>query len=61
MKIFINYRRAETEDVAGRLYDRLRREFGGDSIFMDVDNIHSGEIWKSRIEHLCRNATSCWH
>jgi tetratricopeptide (TPR) repeat protein len=56
MKIFINYRRAETDDLAGRLYDHLRSEFGSDSVFIDVDKIQSGEIWKARIE---RSLSDC--
>ena len=35
--IFICYRRDDSAGFAGRLYDRLEREFGKDHIFMDVD------------------------
>jgi hypothetical protein len=41
--IFISYRREETAAHAGRLYDRLGKRFGEDSIFMDVDSIVSGD------------------
>ena len=40
--IFINYRREESGDVAGRLYDALAQRFGHNKIFMDVDNIPAG-------------------
>ncbi|MEA5450446.1 SUMF1/EgtB/PvdO family nonheme iron enzyme [Leptolyngbya sp. CCNP1308] len=42
-KIFISYRRSDSEDIAGRIYDRLAAHFGKDSIFFDVDAIPFGE------------------
>jgi hypothetical protein len=36
-KIFISYRREEGASHAGRVHDRLEREFGRDALFMDVD------------------------
>jgi tetratricopeptide (TPR) repeat protein len=42
--IFINYRREESADVAGRLYDALAQRFGHNKIFMDVDNIPAGSV-----------------
>jgi tetratricopeptide (TPR) repeat protein len=50
MKLFINYRREDTDDLAGRLYDRLSSEFGSDNIFKDVDSIRPGQNWKSALE-----------
>ena len=41
-KIFISYRRSDSEDVAGRIYDRLVAHFGNDAIFKDVDDIPFG-------------------
>ena len=41
-KIFINYRREDSIAIAGRLRDRLAEAFGGDNLFMDVDNIPVG-------------------
>jgi formylglycine-generating enzyme required for sulfatase activity len=41
-KIFISYRRSDSEDVAGRIYDRLVGHFGKDAIFKDVDAIPIG-------------------
>ena len=38
-KFFISYRREDAAAFAGRLYDRLEREFGHDRIFFDVDTI----------------------
>ncbi|NEP19543.1 MAG: toll/interleukin-1 receptor domain-containing protein [Leptolyngbya sp. SIO4C1] len=40
--IFISYRRSDSQDVAGRIYDRLVQHFGKGSIFKDVDDIPPG-------------------
>jgi formylglycine-generating enzyme required for sulfatase activity len=41
-KIFISYRRDDSAGHAGRVHDRLEREFGRDLLFMDVDAIPLG-------------------
>lgn len=41
-KIFINYRRDDSEAWTGRLGDRLREVFKPDQVFMDVDSIAPG-------------------
>jgi hypothetical protein len=41
-RIFISYRRSDSQATAGRIYDRLTREFGGHDVFMDVDHIPPG-------------------
>jgi hypothetical protein len=40
--IFISYRRQDTGDFAGRLYDRLTHRFGQERVFIDVDTIEPG-------------------
>ena len=40
--IFIGYRRDDTADVAGRIYDAMALRFGRQRIFKDVDNIGPG-------------------
>ncbi|HEY4717414.1 MAG TPA: toll/interleukin-1 receptor domain-containing protein [Anaerolineales bacterium] len=40
--VFINYRRADSEGYAGRIYDHLAGKYGRESIYMDVDNIPKG-------------------
>jgi formylglycine-generating enzyme required for sulfatase activity len=40
--VFITYRRDDTAAFAGRVHDRLEREFGRDHLFMDVDAIPLG-------------------
>jgi formylglycine-generating enzyme required for sulfatase activity len=41
-KIFISYRRDDSAGHAGRVHDRLEREYGRDLLFMDVDAIPLG-------------------
>lgn len=41
-RIFINYRRQDSEGYVGRLYDHLVRHFPPDDVFMDVDSIEPG-------------------
>ena len=41
-KVFISYRRDDSAGHAGRVHDRLQREFGRDLLFMDVDSIPLG-------------------
>lgn len=37
--IFISYRRSDSTDVVGRIYDRLSSHFGKEAVFKDVDSI----------------------
>jgi len=48
--IFLNYRREESEWVAGRLHDRLAAAFGMDRVFTDVDNIGPGQDFTTVLE-----------
>jgi uracil-DNA glycosylase family 4 len=41
-RIFINYRRQDSEGYVGRLYDHLVQHFDREDVFMDVDNISPG-------------------
>ena len=40
--VFISYRRQESSDFAGRLYDRSADRFGEGQVFMHVDAIEPG-------------------
>jgi len=50
-RIFISYRRIDSEAWAGRIYDRLTPHFGGDAIFMDVDDIPAGVDFVNYLEN----------
>ena len=41
-RIFINYRRDDTQGVAGRLFDYLALKYSRDELFMDVDAMKPG-------------------
>lgn len=40
--VFISYRRADSAESAGRIYDRLVERFGDAQVFKDVDSIQPG-------------------
>ena len=49
-KIFICYRRTDTEWAAGRLRDALVRHFGDHQIFRDKENVPPGVDWRKGIQ-----------
>jgi hypothetical protein len=49
-RIFISYRREDSEYLAGWLYERLCADFGSDSVFKDVDSIDPGDDYLRVIE-----------
>jgi TIR domain len=55
-KIFISYRRNDSEGEAGRLYDDLVRVFGAEAVFMDVSDIHPGKDFRQAIDE---NVAKC--
>lgn len=48
--IFIGYRRDDTADVAGRIYDALAGRFGRARLFKDVDNLRPGADFGAYIQ-----------
>jgi hypothetical protein len=48
--VFISYRRADTDAVAGRIKDRLARDLPDWQVFMDVDSIGAGVEFRRAIE-----------
>jgi hypothetical protein len=55
-KIFISYRRNDSEGFRGRLFDQLSSHFGEEQIFMDLDTIEAGEDF---IEVIEKAVSSC--
>ncbi len=49
-KIFISYRRADSSDISGRIYDRLVQHFGTEHVFKDVDSIPLGVDFKRHLD-----------
>ncbi|MBL7163441.1 MAG: toll/interleukin-1 receptor domain-containing protein [Anaerolineales bacterium] len=50
INIFLSYRREDSADVTGRIYDRLVQHFGQPSIFKDVDSIPLGVDFRSHLD-----------
>jgi hypothetical protein len=48
-KITISYRRADSEAMTGRIFDRLTANYGRDAIFRDIDNIPAGIDFRQHI------------
>lgn len=47
--IFISYRRADSPDATGRIYDRLIAEFGKEHVFKDIDSIPLGQDFRTHL------------
>jgi len=48
-RIFISYRRHDSADITGRIYDRLVQRFGKDQVFKDVDSIPLGVDFRDHL------------
>jgi hypothetical protein len=48
-KVFISYRREDSQDVAGRIYDRLRKHLPDHDLFKDVDSIPAGVDFRTAL------------
>ena len=55
-RIFISYRRSDAGGHAGRIFDRLRDQFGAQDVFFDQDAIEPGDHFPHRIEAAIRSA-----
>jgi WD40 repeat protein len=53
-KISISYRRADSEAMTGRIFDRLSMHYGKDAIFRDIDNIPPGIDFRVHINETLR-------
>ena len=55
-KIFISYRRADSEYVVGRIYEELCEIYGRNNVFEDIDSIPLGVDFReeiSKVVHAC--------
>ena len=48
-RAFLSYRRADSSDVTGRIYDHLKERFGDECLFKDVHSIPLGGDFRSEI------------
>jgi hypothetical protein len=54
-RLFISYRRQDSDWPAGRIYDRLTDHFGRDQVFMDVDDIPYGVDFRDWLDRQIRS------
>ena len=55
-KIFLSYRREDSADIVGRVYDRLESDFGRGQVFLDIDKIPRGIDFR---KHITESITAC--
>ena len=55
--IFISYRRSDSQDVTGRIYDRLVTKFERKQVFKDVDNIPLGVSFPMHLQQVISKAS----
>jgi hypothetical protein len=48
-KITISYRRDDSMDITGRIFDRLTNRYGRETVFRDIDNIPPGLDFREQI------------
>jgi hypothetical protein len=58
-KVFVSYRRDDSLDVTGRIYDRLVREYGDKTVFRDMDSIPLGFDFRQHIDKLIAECDIC--
>jgi hypothetical protein len=59
MRIFVSYRRSDTQDFAGRLVDRLRKAPGVKDVFFDVIGIEPGANFQDRLTAALARSDLC--
>lgn len=57
--IFVSYRRDDSADVAGRIYDRLTARFGKATVFKDVDSIPLGVDYRWYLQERVGSCHAC--
>src|SRR5262245_49187141 len=55
-KIIVSYRRSDTADITGRIFERLVDRYGEQSVFMDIDAIPYGTDFRRHIQNALRDA-----
>ena len=59
-RIFISYRRADSQTICGRIYDRLKAAFGGAQNAKDVESIPPGVDFREHIRRAVERVTPNW-
>lgn len=50
-KLFLSYRREDSQEITGRIYDRLVAAYRAENIFKDVDNIPPGADFRAVLQN----------
>ncbi len=53
-KIAISYRRSDSQDITGRIFDRLVQRYGKNTVFRDIDSIQPGIDFRRQIADALR-------
>ena len=48
-KITISYRRDDSMDITGRIFDRLTSRYGRETVFRDIDSVPPGLDFREHI------------
>jgi HEAT repeat protein len=54
VRVFISYRRQDSEAWCGRIYDHLVDQFGTTYVFRDIDSLAPGDLFEQRISERLR-------
>ena len=57
-RITISYRRNDSEDITGRIYDRLIGHYGSNAVFLDIDAVPLGANFRNYIDSIIQG-TDC--
>lgn len=57
--VFISYRRDDSLEATGRIYDRLSREFGDGRVFRDLDSMPLGVDFREHIDQRLSDCNIC--
>src|SRR5205823_8504031 len=49
-KIALSYRRADSDAITGRIFDRLMARYGREAVFRDIDNIPIGVDFRAHVD-----------
>ena len=55
-RIFISYRTADAETIAGRIYDNLKHRYGRPSVIIDYNSIIPGRDFRVRLAELLQQS-----
>ena len=48
-RVTLSYRRDDSAGISRLIFERLKRRYGSDSVFMDIDAIEFGEDYRDRL------------